>query len=256
MLNIAELQARRDLEAQLTRGNEIAARFASAIATSAADGTVEEVVAAARNWYQHTNGLLERQFTTLQISESFVMAAGMRVRSTYEQTRTIILTDARDAHQARLDYLRGLLDRLHIYVPGDSALGHGPTDDRGERLPQPAVSINITSVGQFNVAELVKNINSGITGLAQTASTTTLADALQGLTRAISEDPDLSDDDRVPLLQSLDDLVEQGNTAPAERKPGRIKAALAFLAQAAKTAVVVKQALDEYAPGIEQHLLH
>lgn len=120
----------------------------------------------------------------------------------------------------------------------------------------PDISIEITggTIGQMNVKSLVNNLNACIVAL-NTGGAQDTAQAIQGLAEALGNAAELDDDTRRQALESLEDLAEQAQLQPGERKLGRIKAALAFIAQVGATASSAALAVQQWAEVLRSVLL-
>lgn len=141
-----------------------------------------------------------------------------------------------------LYFIEEVLDRMPEYAEAS-----------GQATPKQHINITGNTIygGQF--AAQLTNINSSIAGIAQSGSQE-MVDALKALEQAVLSQAGLDDKHRQELLDNVADLADAANTAPENRRRGRIKSALAALTASAAAAGEVGQAVGAWEPVLNQLL--
>jgi hypothetical protein len=152
--------------------------------------------------------------------------------------------------KGQLEYLENLDLRLHLFELPSDAKTRLNASDRTD------LHINISggAIGQFNVAEVVRNIKTHISSVDKRGDPT-VATALQAVTEAVVADAKLSTDARRELLELIEDLSEQAMKPPNDRRRGRIGAAMKAIATAADLSLKLGEVWNEWGSTLMDSLL-
>jgi hypothetical protein len=139
-----------------------------------------------------------------------------------------------------LAYLEEVINRMPDYE-----------EIAGQTVRPIGISISGSTFYGSQVATTITNIQSTITGLAQSGETE-IAAALAALERAVRDQEDIDDTQRQDLLDNVTDLAAE--SAPAGRRSGRIRSAISYLREAAGAGTELAKAIQATEPVLRQLL--
>jgi hypothetical protein len=110
--------------------------------------------------------------------------------------------------------------------------------------------------GTVNFGEIIGNITSSVKTLGEQPSTRKLAEAIDGLTKAVQDDSVLSLELRTEALQNVKTLGTQATLSPPQREPGIFKAALKYIPTLLSSTVSGINIWEKFGPTIEAFFLN
>jgi hypothetical protein len=185
-------------------------------------------------WHDRNRVLLENWFTTGEVATEYAR----RLPETGTRMLRVASRDyreLRDVIQHRVGFLERLRQQLDVYMRPEGV----PPEIPGN------LSFHIGQVGQLNVAREVRNVNSTISAIGQ-QNPPQVREAFERLTRAVAEDPSLTDQQKTEKLQQVKLLADQASLPREQRAAGLITAVLAALKQAGETGTALAGAVHEW----------
>jgi hypothetical protein len=141
-----------------------------------------------------------------------------------------------------LDYLTEVREQMAKYTRDSGQGPHGdPITVHGN---VGAINSEINN-SNLAVARTLNNIDTTVAAVADRGDTR-IADAINALTNAVRQDPQLAEDDRTELLHHVADIAEAAAEPGGDRQRSRAKAALAAITTAAKGAAQLAQAVNTW----------
>ncbi|NQE86270.1 hypothetical protein [Nocardia terpenica] len=135
-----------------------------------------------------------------------------------------------------INYLTEVQERMSDYA-----------ESAGQGRLEPTHSVNFHGGtfygGQF--ASQIANIESSISTVVNQGDSR-LGEALATIEQAVLEEPNLGEQDRSDLLESVEYLADAARTPPEKRSRGMMKAALAAITTAATTGTQLNQAMESW----------
>jgi hypothetical protein len=130
----------------------------------------------------------------------------------------------------------------------------------GQRVPvYYNVTFNISggSFSQFNAAvETVQKMADQLTAISIVGGNPDVAKALREVGQAVLDETSLDEQTRTELVENVDDLGEQAQLPPEQRKRGRLRAAIVTLSTAAAAGSKLHETWTAWEPTIQQLLPH
>lgn len=121
---------------------------------------------------------------------------------------------------------------LEIMIREQDAFPQVATDG-GQQMPHPQVNIHNSSIANLNLGSQLGTINSALGIVSHgDAKQEDFARALKDFTEAVLGDLVLPDPQKQETVQILADIAKQAEAKPEERLSGKLKAGLAYLADA------------------------
>lgn len=219
----------------------------------------ERLIAEAESWFRHTQRLLRSWFSDDEMALEFASpvekgwTSYTGLADTPEGERQLV-----EHLNHQVGILETLLRRLGSYaIPVPEVSSSRSSEER----PQLAAPSYITydfrggTFGQLIAGEgqRVNNINSHIAAVMGQGEPQVGA-ALQRLAEVTLSDPELDQQTRTEVLETIEDLAEAAEAQPEQRKTGRIKGAIAVIGSAAGAAAQLGEAWRQWGPVITDHL--
>ena len=203
-------------------------------------------------WRDVTYEILRRLFDSEEYADSFYNAShGAGMLTTYDSPQ-------RHFHHARQGFLNAVARLQAIREIVASVLPSAPARDPEDKVSNVPrfrdlhIHIDHGSIGQLNVADTVRNIETKIMALGGQADTENVALALKAMTEAIVGDPSIPDSARQDLIEHFGTLAEAANM-PAERRRGStIRAILGSVPALLGTAIKAHEAWNAWGPTLGQ----
>ncbi|MFE6747276.1 hypothetical protein ACFVGM_15580 [Kitasatospora purpeofusca] len=221
--------------------DEIAEQLATGHALRGAAAADEHVVPAIRAWVAATVETLDHGLTNPDVGGGLRhLTAGLALCEKRSVSRPTALAGA--YLTLGLEYLEKVEKQMPDHI---EASGQGP---------RPAPVTVHGNVGAINsevhhsnlvVAETVRGIDVTVQALQRAGRHDTAA-ALDELTRAVQQDPTLTDDRRPELLDHLADIAEAAADPDRPRALSRARGAMAAITGAAATSTQLAQALSTW----------
>lgn len=119
-------------------------------------------------------------------------------------------------------------------------------------MPPIIINVHGGTVGQLNVAEAVRNVNSRITAIGGMPQD--LVEALHQFTHALETNRELDDETRAGLVEHWEQVVEEVEKSPSERRLRRLRTVLSWLREGVAVSGSLLDLYQKLEPSLFSHL--
>lgn len=244
-------EARRLLEVQIARGNELAARITpAAYSPSAAD----LMRAQKGRWSSFNDELLRSMFDTDEVADNYSWFVPIAIGTVYEDPRRDFI-DMREAIEESVNRLQAEVDKLELYeLAAETA---EPQSSMNNRRPvaRPGTVINIqTNLAPLTIGHVLGTIHSHAVNIGGSPAANAFRTAIEEFAGLVAEDTSLAEEQRKEALENLELVAQMAKLPLAHRVIGPVKATVAAIPGVLASSDHLLAAWQQYSPAIKAFL--
>jgi hypothetical protein len=245
-------EARRLLDAQIDKGNELAGRITPALYShEAADRVRNE----RRRWSSFNDELLRSMFDSPEVADGCSWFAPISFGSVYKDPVQDFM-EIRESVEESVNRLQTVVDKLELYELAPEAPEPEAVPAATARAPRPGTVINITNstFGAMTAGDVLGSIRAHVSSLSGTPSADAFREAVKAFAAEVANETALSEQQRKEVLEDIDFVTKGANQPEGERPVGPMKAMIAAIPAALETSTRLLGAWDQYGPAIKAHV--